>query len=197
MKDEKTIETETDFGRLVHRMNRAYGCFLMWKYIRKSISVPESGQKEAERRGGVMNRYGGIFTGVLYSTENAFITDLHKFFDKSANSLKLETLIHKLPTGDKKEAESLLASLEREIERIKILRHNFTAHEPKNPEEEKIFTMEIEKVFSVVQQVINIISKSIGGEFMTWELWENSTNESFTHLLDDLELGHNNRIQKS
>lgn len=188
------IDTTTDFGKLVHRMNRAYGCFLIWKYIRKSISVPENGQAETERRAGIMNRYGGIFSGFLYAVENSFITDLHKFFDKPRSSLKLESLIKNLPEHDNKEAVSLLASIESEVERIENLRHNFTAHEPKNPKEEKIFTLEIEKIFATVQHVLNIISKSHGGSFITWDLWEEENNQSFSTLLKDLELGYEARM---
>jgi hypothetical protein len=193
---ENPLDTSTDLGKLVHRMNRAYGCFLVWKYIRKSTSIPESGQAEAERRTGIMNRYGGIFSAILYAVENAFITDLHKFFDKPRGSLKLQTLIENLPDADKKEAESLLDDIGGEIERIETLRHNFTAHEPKKPEEEKIFTLEIEKIFSVVQQILNIISKNHGGNFMTWDLWEGNNEASLTHLLNDLELGHQGHIEE-
>jgi hypothetical protein len=153
------------------------------------MSIPESGQQEAERRIGIMNHYGGIFTGVLYATENAFIVDIHKFFDKSKNNLTLKTLTKDLPKTDKEEALQLLKSIESEIKRIEILRHNGSAHEPKNPIEEKIFTQEIEKLFSVVQQILNISSKSIGGVSMEWNSWEDSTNQSFSHLVDDLERG--------
>ena len=192
---EISMNTTTDFGKLVHRMNRTYGCFLIWKYIRKSISVPENGQEETGRRAGVMDQYGGIFSGILYATENVFITDLHKFFDKSNSHLTLKTLIQKLPDSEKKEAEALLGTITAELKRIENLRHNFTAHEPKSPEEEKIFILEIEKIFSVVQQVLNIISKSHGGDFMTWQDWEDSNEASFNCLLDDLELGYRVRMQ--
>lgn len=182
------LDTSTDFGKLVHRINRAYGCFLIWKYIRKSLSIADTGNKEVTRRTNVMNRYGGIFTGILYATENAFITDLHKFFDKTKGSLRLQTLVKVLPESDKEEAEALLNTIEVELKRLQILRHNVTAHEPSNPKDEKIFILEVEKIFSVVQQVLNIISKSHGGDFMTWELWESSTETSFVQLLDDLEI---------
>jgi hypothetical protein len=193
---EYNIDTTTEFGKLVHRMNRAYGCFLIWKYIRKSISLPECGQREAERRASIMNLYGGIFTGILYAVESTFITDLHKFFDKQRSSLKLHTLMQKLPEVDKKEAELLLDTVEEEVERIENLRHNFTAHEPKTPEVEKIFILEIEKIFSTVQQVLNIISRSNGGSFITWALWESDNEGSFTRLLGDLELGYHARMQE-
>ncbi|MCL5006689.1 MAG: hypothetical protein M1153_00870 [Patescibacteria group bacterium] len=187
---------DENFDKLVNRLNRTYGCFLMWKYIRKSISIPESGQIEADRKSGIMNRYNGIFSGVLYATENAFITDLYKFFDKPKGSLKLETLIKNLPSEDQKEARSLIKSVEEEVKRIETLRHNFSAHEPVAPQREKIFTEEIEKIFSVVQKVMNLISKSIRREFMVWDLWENNTNQSFSFLLDDLELGYEARIAR-
>jgi hypothetical protein len=193
---ENPLDPTTGLGKLVHRMNRSYGCFLIWKSIRKSTSVPDSGQSEAERRTGIMNRYGGIFSAVLYAIESTFITDLHKFFDKSKGSLKLQSLIQNLPDSDKKEAETLIATVKDEVARIKTLRHNFTAHEPTNPDQEKIFTLEIEKIFSVLQQVLNIISKSNGGAFMTWDLWEGDNSQSFTHLLQDLELGHQIHIQE-
>jgi hypothetical protein len=190
---EANINQTADFDRLVFRMNCAYGCFVMWKYIKKSFSIPEVGEQEAERRAEIMNAYGGIFTGVQYATENTFITDLHKLFDKSNSNLKLKTLVDKLPESDKKRAEILLKPLEKEIERVKELRHNFTAHDPKTPKEEQIFTEEIEKIFSVVQQVLNIASGSIGREHMTWDSWEGSNEETFTRLLEDMERGANER----
>ena len=184
---EETTETKSDFDRLVHRMNRAYGCFWIWKNIRKSLSIPEIGEKEAERRSSIMSRYGGIFSGVLYATENTFITDLHKFFDKPKKSLRLESLIGKLSLEDRKKIDVYLNTHKNEIKRIENLRHNFTAHEPINPQDEKIYTQEIEAVFLVIQEILNIISKSTRGDFFTWELWESTTNESFTCLLNDLE----------
>lgn len=193
---EDPLNVNTDLGKLVHRMNRAYGCFLTWKYICKSKSVPDSGQAEAERRTDIMSRYGDVFPVLLYSVENTFITDLHKFFDKPKGSLKLQTLTQKLPDADKKEVDTLLSTVKDEVERIQTLRHNFTAHEPKNPEEEKIFTLEIEKIFSVVQQVLNIISRNHGGTFMTWDLWEGANEASLTHLLNDLELGHQTHLDE-
>lgn len=183
------IDFSTDFGKLVHRMNRSYGCFFLWKYIRKSISIPEVGQKEVERRRRIMNNYNGIFSGFLYATENTFIIDLHKFFDKSKKNLTIKTLIKKLTQADKVKVETLVNSIKKEIERIETLRHNTFAHEPISHEEEKIFTQEIEKIFRVVQQILNIIGKSIGSPNMDWNDWENDTNQSFSHLLDDLERG--------
>lgn len=178
-----------NFDKLVNRINRAYGCFLLWKCIRVSISIPDSGKQEAERRRNIMNRYDGIFTGVLYAVENAFITDLHKFFDKSKDNLRLETLTKNLSQSDQAEIVSLTKSVKEEVERIRILRHNFTAHEPKNPKEEKIFVQEIEKVFLAVQQILNIVSRSVGGAFMIWDEWKDNTNQSFSCLLNDLECG--------
>ncbi len=175
-------------------MNRAYGCFQIWKYIRKSLSIPEVGKEEVNRRASILNRYGGIFSGVLYATENAFITDLYKFFDKPKDSLKLQTLIQNLPSNDIREANYHLSTIQEEIKRIKTLRHNITAHEPKNPQQEKIYTLEIEKIFSVVQKVLNIISKSHGGNFITWYAWEGDNEASFSRLLKDLELGYHSRI---
>jgi hypothetical protein len=188
---------EIYFDRLINRMNRSYGCFLVWKYIKKSNSSAEVGQIEAERRNGIMNRYGGIFSGFLYALENTFINDLHKFFDKPKRSLKLETIVKDLPYDDKKEAERLISTVEKEIERIETLRHNFSAHEPQNPEEEKIFTEEAQKIFSVVQQVLNIISKNINSQFMVWDLWEGNTEQSFSVLLDDLERGYKIRDENN
>lgn len=184
------IDTTSNFGRLVHLMNRAYGCFLIWKYIRKSISIPENGRKEADRRAGIMNRYNGIFTGILYATENTFITDLYKFSDKSKSNLRLQTLIENLPDNDRRIAETLLDTVKDELRRIKTLRHNATAHEPRNPKEEKIFTLEIEKIFLVVQQILNMISRSHGNKPISWELWEADNDASLTQLLNDLEHGH-------
>ena len=177
------------FDRLVNRMNCAYGSFLLWKYMRISISIPEVGKQEAERRAGIMNRYDGTFTGILYALENTFISDLHKLFDKSKSSLKLETLTKNLSQQDKKEVVPLIKSMEKEIKRIEILRNNVTAHEPKNPKTEKIFTEEIEKIFSTTQKILNILGKSFGTQFI-WNQWEGDTKQSFSCLLDDLERGY-------
>lgn len=180
--------------KLIHRMNRAYGCFIIWKYIRKSISIPENGREEAERRVCIMNKYNGIFTGILYATENCFITDLYKFFDKSKKNLKLETLIKSLSESDKEKIKSLLDTVAGEIERVKNLRHNFSAHEPKNPTQEKIYTSEVENIFNVIEQVLNIISRSYGGDIMTWEKWEDDNNTSLSLMLRDLECGYKTRM---
>lgn len=184
-------EKVSDFDRLVHRMNRSYGCFMIWKFLRRSISIPEVGQEEANRRLAIMNHYDGIFSGILYATESTFITDLHKFFDKTKGSLKLETLIEKLPLSKKKDIHLLLDPLDLEIKRIKDLRHNFTGHEPKIPREEKIFTEEVEKIFAVIPKVLNIISESIGREHMVWDSWEDINEKAFTRLLNDLGNGSN------
>ena len=44
------------FYKLVHRINRTYGCFLQWKYINKSLSIPEVGEKEVKRTLNQMQR---------------------------------------------------------------------------------------------------------------------------------------------
>jgi hypothetical protein len=184
------MEKQPDnFDRLIHRMNRAYGCFMIWKFLRKSISIPEVGQEEANRRLAIMNHYDGIFSGILYATENTFITDLHKFFDRTKGSLTLHSLIKKLSVSKNKEVCLLLASLELEIKRIKNLRHNFTSHEPVIPKEEKIFIEEVERLFSVIPQILNIISESMGREHMIWDMWEETNNKAFKRLLNDLGKG--------
>ncbi len=182
---------EAYFNRLIHRINSAYGCFLLWKCIRVSISIPESGQQEAERRTSIMNRYGGTFSAILYALENTFITDLHKLFDKSKSNLKLETLIKNIHQKEQKEIKILIKSIEEENKRIKTLRDNVTAHDPKNPQEEKIFTQEIEKIFSTTQKLLNIISKSISGTSFDWSQWEEHTKDSFSCIISDLERGYN------
>ena len=183
------MSSKTNFTKLVHRINRSYGCFLLWKYIRKSISIPDSGKKEATRRSNIMNHYDGIFSGVLYAVETTFIIDLHKFFDKSNKNLTLKTFIKNLPKIDQTKIDLLLDSVVNEIKRIEVLRHNNFAHEPKTPKEEKIFIQEIEKLFLIIQEILNICGKSIGSPNMDWSLWEDSTNQSFSRLLDDLEKG--------
>jgi hypothetical protein len=187
---EELIDFSTDFGKLVHRMNRSYGCFFLWKYIRKSISIPEVGQKEVERRKHIMDNYNGIFSGFFYAVETTFIIDLHKFFDKSKKNLTIKTLVKKLSEDDKIKVEALVSSVEKEVERIKTLRHNNFAHEPITPEEEKIFMQEIEKIFGVVQKILNIIGKSTGNPNIVWNDWEETTNQAFSRLLNDLEYGY-------
>ena len=80
---EELTDFSTDFGRLVSRMGHSYGCFCLRKYILKSLSIPEVGQEEAYRRKHIMDEYDGIFSGFLYASENTFIMDLYKFFEKS------------------------------------------------------------------------------------------------------------------
>lgn len=169
---EEVIDLKTDFGKLVHRMNCSYGCFFLRKYILKSLSIPEVGQKEADRRKHIMDKYDGLFSGFLYAVETTFIIDLHKFFDKSKKNLTIKTLVKKLSQADKIKVETLVNTVKKEAERIETLRHNNFAHEPITPEEEKIFMQEVEKVFLVVQQILNIISNSTGGPNMNWDDWE-------------------------
>lgn len=183
------MDLNTKQDKLIHRINRAYGCFLQWKYIKKSFSIPEIGEKEAKRRSEIMNNYGGIFSGFLYSLESSFIVDLHKFFDKSKKKLTLRTLMKDLPDNEKKEIELLTKDIEKECSRIETLRHNTFAHEPKSQQEEKIFLQEIEKIFDVIQKILNIISKYLNGPNLDWDSWENNTEESFSQLIDDLERG--------
>ncbi len=191
------MDTHVHLEQLVHRMNRAYGCFMLWKFIRTSTSIPDTGKQEAERRTDIMNQYGGIFTGILYAVENSFINDLHKFFDKSKGSLKLDTLINGLPNQNKTVVLVLIKTIEVEIKHLETLRHNFTAHEPKNPQKENIYKEEIEKIFSVVQQILNIMSTSFDGVAMNWDTWGNNTDQYFSYLLNDLDCGYKVRNTSS
>ena len=184
-------EEKDNFDRLLSIMNRAYGCFLLWKQIRVSASIPDSGKEEAERRMGIVNRYDGLFSVILYATENTFIGDLHKLFDERPNALKLETLIAALPQEEQILVRELRASIEQEVKHLRVLRQNYVGHEPIKGRSEKIYTNEIEHIFTTVEKMLNVISKNIGKPSFIWNEWEGNTASAFEKLLSDLDNDYN------
>ena len=188
--------------RLNDIMSRAYSCYTLWKALREAISGPDIGMEKAEKNVEIMNVYmsGHIFMTIMYSLETAFIIDLHKFFEKSKDSLRLinkeKWSLHDfdslLSNEDKKYVKVMLSeqSFRDNFKRLSELRCNICAHESKitliNP---KIIPPEIDALFEKVQDILGVLKK----EVVAWEFVENDAKYGFESLIHDLEIGQNNR----
>lgn len=188
--DTDNFKGEYIFEQLINRMGRAYYSYVIWKTIRKLISIPEVGFEQATNNSFTMNKYNGIFSGFLYSTENTFIIDLYKFFDTNPQAIKIDTLLKLLENKEsKKEVTNLIDSVGLEFEKIKTIRHKHSAHEqeikPLNNENGKIYTEEIEKIFDTISKILNIFSKEFGND--TKYVWTTEdTEKGFEKLVNDL-----------
>ncbi len=193
--------------RFSNRIMRGHSAYLLWKSIKIATNITDVGNQRAEENATTMNLYEEIFPAIIFSLETTFIIELHKFFDTSKEALKLievntssagiaKSVISK---EDKKNIENLVLENKQTIDHIKELRHQLFAHDKIKKEGKFLIppTNNLDKLFDVVKEIHNIISKSTTGDFYVWaDKNGNSMKSYFNELIINLQKGREQRIKE-
>jgi len=164
---------EQDFTDLQNRMNRVVLTYYVYKSLRRSINVPEVGLEIAKENVAIQNEHATFWVTIEWALINYIVINLHKFFDKPRDALKLQTLLN-LYKGDPsiKGLVDLISSQGEIIEQIAEIRNGISVHEKKGNVTSKIVIPpldSLESLISVVQRVINGLSYKFSQSTTSWE----------------------------
>lgn len=188
MTNNKTAEQ--DFADLKNRMNRVVLTYYVYKSLRRSINVPEVGPEVAKENAAIQNEHLTFWTVTEWALINYIVINLHKFFDKPRDALKLKTLLNSYK-GDPsiKNLENLIDSQGEVIKRLEEIRNDIAAHEKKGNVTSKIVLPsleDLEGLISTVQQVINDLSYKFNQSTTSWEGLQSQAETDTEFLIDTL-----------
>lgn len=201
------MENESYLIKFMQRIFRAHTTYLVWKAFKMSLNELIVGKNKAQQNSTILNTYdqGQIFLAVLSALESSFIIEIHKFFDPTKGVLRLFDLnsksssiaSHSINKEDKEKIKAIIENNKHTLGRIKYLRDNLFSHDSKNSQE--VFKIppidDLEKVFTGIKEIHNLVSKNTTGNFYAWSDQEwNEINGGFEMMLGDLKAGRDKRI---
>ncbi|HEX9831157.1 MAG TPA: hypothetical protein VGA94_05670 [Thermodesulfobacteriota bacterium] len=194
------------FDITANRMYSALSAFYMWKGLSQAININTAGEEEAKKKVEIMNQYRYFFHQVLVSAYKSFVADLSIFFDregyKDTFSLgKLLKILEEELTGDElneitQQVNQIKGKHGVTINFIRELRNADVAHQTLQVQSRKVVYDDIEKLFSGVQEILNLISYRYDRSRSLWSHVERDVLHHLNWLFDNLERGEKVRLME-
>lgn len=190
----------------ISRVHSAMSAYYIWKWINNSINTNNEGKEAAQRMVNIMSTYASVFQQIKISTYKSFVADLWILFDKDGyeDSFSLEKLIK---ASTEKISEVEIIKIRRKIEQIKKengatiaflreLRNADVAHQEIDSKGRKLLYINIEKLFSAVHAILNLLSNSYNRSANWWDHIEPEIDHKMRWIMDNLERGERARIEE-
>jgi len=194
------------FRITTNRMYSALNAFYIWKWLNLAININTKGKEFAENNVSIINKYSSFFRQVILSVYKSFVADLAVFFDSGKYQDKFS--LSKLLTSIKhKVSEKELGTLKKQIDKIKKkhgikinlileLRNADVAHQEIKIQSRKINYLEMEELFSAVQEILDLLSVNYNSFTTYWEHIEEDVNRDMDWVFGNLEKGEIMRLRE-
>lgn len=195
---------QQSIGFASDRMLSTLTSYYIWKWLSQAMNTLAVGEKKANENVDILNLYSPFFRQIQISMYKTFVVDIMVFFDAGKyGSFSLNKLIDLINKGKTKLVDTELQRISKlknaqgsNISFLKRLRDEDVAHQSFTPQIQKIIFKDVEELFSAVQQIFNILTKSHDGSLYLWDGIENEIERKMLWLVDNLRRGETARLKE-